>query len=188
MVSGQLLGAVVGGFLALGGSLGTLLVQQLMRQRGVVVCEARPWELTLGRGGAATVPKSLSEEDFEDFDFYPHYSTAMRIHNQKDVSVGLMELYISVYAGQEKLMELRPNAQVRYMTVQDVQRQSPFEAATLPAQEVVVIWLNGGIFDIDDPEQDPDKVAKFRECTRVDLGARLSNERSPRRLQLARYD
>lgn len=109
------------------------------------------------------------------------YNTALRIHNQKDVSVGLLELCMSFNGGQEEPMELRPDASIRYMGIQDVQMQTPFEAATLPAQEVVVIWIYGSIGG-------PEKIAKLRQTSEVRLRARLSSETKPRRLQLARYD
>jgi len=63
---------------------------------------------------------------------------------------------MAFHGGQEKLMELRPEASIRYMGIQEVQKQTPFEAATLPAQEVVVIWLYGNI-------NGPEKLAKLRQ-------------------------
>ena len=84
------------------------------------------------------------------------YNTAPRIHNEKDVRIGLLELCMAFHGGQEKLMELRPDASIRYMGIQEVQKLTPFEAATLPAQEVVVIWIYGNI-------NGPEKLAKLRQ-------------------------
>ena len=78
-------------------------------------------------------------------------------------------------------MELRPEASIRYLGIQDTQIQEPFEAATLPGQEVVVIVISGKIGG-------PENIAKFRRCSRVYWRARLSGEARPRKLKLAEYD
>jgi hypothetical protein len=177
---GALLGTVIGGLIGIGGSLGTFFAQQWVRRRGDVDIDASEWHLKQladmgGYQNVVTDPSSLRDSGSLQ------YNTAIRIHNQKDVSVGLLELCMAFHGGQEKLMELRPEASIRYMGIQEVQKQTPFEAATLPAQEVVVIWLYGNI-------NGPEKLAKLRQCSRVYLRARLSSEPRPRRLQLAQYD
>src|SRR5215213_3372906 len=58
-----------------------------------------------------TDPRTL--EDDADV----QYNTALRIHNEKDVSIGLLELCITLHGGQEKLMELRPDASTRQHTI-----------------------------------------------------------------------
>jgi hypothetical protein len=177
---GALVGTVIGGLIGIAGSLSTFFVQQWVRTRGDVNINASDWNLTRqaefsAREETITDPRTLEDNS------YLTYKTALRIHNQKDVSVGLLELCLTFHEGQEKQMELRPDAGIRYMGIQDPQKQNPFEAATLPGQEVVVIWVSGKIGG-------PENIAKFRRCSRVNLRARLSGEARPRRLKFAEYD
>jgi hypothetical protein len=178
----QPLATIVGGILVLVATLGALFVQRLLRTRGDVTLHVRPWRLL--QQGEFTARLREIPHAKEVLDRNPStvvYRTTVRIHNQKDVSVGLLDLYISVYAAEEQIMELRPDAEIRYtMTVQDILPQNPFEAATLPAQQVVVFWLKGQI-------SEEENIAKFARCTRVELAAHLSNGQTLS-ARLATYD
>lgn len=170
-VSEELTGVVVGGLLALGGSLIVLLLQYLMRRRGRITWEVGDCDITMitettGDVRSLQSLKSLQSEDITDVSEL-HLNAVLRLHNQKDVSVGLMELNISVLRGREKVLTVLPRASIRYMGVQEDQEQDPFQAATLPAQQVVIMWIRGVIKQEAELEQLPT-------CDRAKLLGRLS--------------
>jgi hypothetical protein len=172
-VSDELTGVVVGGLLALGGSLVVLLLQYLMRRHGHITWEVGDCDITIfpkkNEDEILTLHslKSLQEQAVSTIDRLK-LETVLRLHNQKDVSVGLMELNIALLRGREQILTFPPRARIRYMEVQEDQEQDPFQAATLPAQQVVIVWLTG-VFNQEEV------IAQLLTCDRAKLLGRLSN-------------
>jgi hypothetical protein len=149
-----------------------LLLQYLMRRRGRIIWEVGDCDITMITETTGDVRslhslKSLQSEDISDVSEL-HLNAVLRLHNQKDVSVGLMELNITVLRGREQVLTFPPRASIRYMGVQEDQEQDPFQAATLPAQQVIIMWLRGVIKQEAELEQLPT-------CDRAKLLGRLSN-------------
>jgi hypothetical protein len=178
-MSSAVLGAIVGGLLGLGGSLGTLIAQDLLKARGQIISDVGPWKMA--RQGEAM---TMKEVEINNPKFIPpevrgvNYSVALRMLNEKGVSVGLLDLYVELWQGAQRLVRLRPRARLQYMEVESYKHQEPFEAATLPAEQVVVIWLTGNFVD--------EGLDMLRKCDKVRLTGRLSNRTSINKL-LANY-
>jgi hypothetical protein len=95
-----------------------------------------------------------------------HLKAVVGLHNKKDISVGLMEMHILLQGRQQRLT-CTPNARIRYMGLQEEQKQEPFQAATLPAQQVVIMWLEV-LFT------EEAKIAQLATCAQAKLRVRLS--------------
>jgi len=121
-----------------------------MRTRGEVVwmlgeCDVILIEDTTGVSRSLPGLKCFREEDLEDFDVL-HLEAVVRFHNQKDVGVGLLSMHIALHHGDREVLRVRPDAEsITYMGSQEGENQSPFQAATLPAQQVVTMRLRGVI-------------------------------------------
>lgn len=100
--------------------------------------------------------------------------------NQKDVSVGLMDLYVAFKDGRQELTTVRPRrARLQIMQPEGNYIQSPFVAATLPSQQVVVIWMEGHVSG--------EARSALPLCDRAELVTRLSTGKV-QTLGLARYE
>lgn len=175
-MSDQLLGAIIGGIFALVGSFGTLSFQQWMRKRGDITSQLGHCDMKMIKtsGEVSSLPnlRSLQEEDLEHVAEL-QLIAVLRLHNQKDVSVGLMEMYIALLHGRQHIWQSTPNAdRILYMGAQEGEAQKPFQAATLPGQQVIIMWLMGVINDEDISNEEKGKLQK---CDKAKLVVRLSN-------------
>jgi hypothetical protein len=171
-MSDTLVGAIIGGILSLGGSFGALFVRDWLSGRGHITSEIKDCAIDIFRLDPNSTDqisslsslKSLRNEDLKDVNEL-HLKAVLRLHNEKDVSVGLMEMYIVPEGAQE--LKCTPDARIRYMELQEEQEQEPFQAATLPAQQVVIMWLKA-LFT------EEAKIAQLATCDQAKLRVRLS--------------
>jgi hypothetical protein len=180
-MSDALVGAIIGGILSLTGSFGALFVRDWLQQRGHIPWKVGDCAVKIFRlpDPNSTEPnsteemstfstlRSLQDEDLNDVTEL-HLTAVVRLHNKKDVNVGLMEMHIALLQGSEQILKCTPHARIRYLGPQEEQKQEPFQAATLLAQQVVIIYLKT-VFT------NKGAIEQVADCDRARLSAGLSN-------------
>jgi hypothetical protein len=170
----DLVGTLIGGFLSLVGSFGALFVRDWLNGRGDITPEIKDCVIKIFRHSAPNSAdrsstlsslKSLREADLNDVDELS-LNAVLGLHNKKDISVGLMEMHI-LLKGRQQRLTCTPDARIRYMGLQGEQKQEPFQAATLPAQQVVIMRLEA-LFT------EEAKIAQLATCDQAKLRVRLS--------------
>jgi hypothetical protein len=176
-MSDALVGAIIGGILSLGGSFGALFVRDWLRGRGRITSAIKDCAIDIIRSDPNStdrVSTLYSLEPLPEVDLKEvaelHVRAVLRLHNEKDVSVGLMEMHILLKEGRQQRLKCTPDARIRYMGLQEEQEQKPFQAATLPAQQVVIMSLQA-LFT------EEAKIAQLATCDRANLRVRLSSGR-----------
>jgi len=170
----DLVGTLIGGILSLVGSFGALFVRDWLNRRGDITPEIKDCTIKIlrlsdristERISTLTSLKSLREADLNDKSEL-HLKAVLRLHNEKDISVGLMDMHI-LLEGRQQRLTCTPDARIRYMGLQEEQEQKPFQAATLPAQQVVIIRLKL-------PVTEEEKITQLATCDQAKLRVRLS--------------
>jgi len=172
-MSDTLVGALIGGILSLGGSFGALFVRDWLSARGHITSEIKDCAIDIirldpnsaDRISTLSSLKPLRNEDLKDVNEV-HLKAVLRLHNEKDISVGLMEMHI-LLEGRQQRFTCTPDARIRSTGLQEEQKQEPFQAATLPAQQVVIIRLELQVTE-------EEKIAQLATCDQATLRVRLS--------------
>jgi hypothetical protein len=171
----DLVGTIIGGILSLVGSFGALFVRDWLNRRGDITPEIKDCVITIVRRtgpdnkvrtSTLSSLKSLREADLIQKPARELQLKAnLRLHNEKDVSIGLMDMDI-LLEGRDKSLTCTPDVGIRY-TGQEEQKQKPFQAATLPAQQVVIMYLELVVTE-------KKKKELLADCDRATLRVRLS--------------
>jgi hypothetical protein len=111
--SPELQGAIVGGFIALAGSFGALLMNRYLRERGELQCEINAWVHTYANPG----------QEARDFE--------VRFFNNKDVSTALWNIRVEFFKDDALSVSLNPK---------NLTTGAPIEELNMPSR-VTLSWV-----------------------------------------------